>query len=80
VNSAIKANRRRTLFLRFDGLCHYCGVPTALDVGTIDHKTPKSRGGTDTYRNLAWSCSPCNTKKADRTAAEYFLWLQTNSA
>lgn len=34
---------------------------------TIDHITPRSHGGKNTWKNTISACSPCNNKKADRT-------------
>ena len=41
--------------------CAYC---RATDNLTIDHKHPKSLGGTDAKKNLQTLCSRCNGMKA----------------
>lgn len=51
--------------------CWYCGKDLFLDDRTIDHQTPKSRGGDDDLKNLVYACLPCNLKKSDRTLPEY---------
>ena len=33
---------------------------------TIDHKHPKSKGGSDRLKNLQPMCEYCNTKKSDK--------------
>jgi 5-methylcytosine-specific restriction endonuclease McrA len=54
----------RSMIYKRDGhKCQYCGSTRSL---TIDHITPKSRGGKDTWDNLVVACGPCNTRKADR--------------
>lgn len=53
--------------LRRDGhKCAYCGAYA----GTVDHVTPRSRGGQDTWENLVACCVRCNNKKSNKTPAE----------
>jgi 5-methylcytosine-specific restriction endonuclease McrA len=53
--------------LRRDGhRCAYCGNSAT----TIDHVTPRSRGGLDHWENLVACCLKCNNKKGDRTPLE----------
>lgn len=55
---------RRNVMLR-DGLkCQYCGKTSDL---TLDHVIPQSKGGPNTWENLVAACSPCNTRKGDKT-------------
>lgn len=49
-------------------LCYEEFPPYQLE---IEHKIPKSRGGTDELVNLGLSCQPCNTDKANMTVDEY---------
>lgn len=49
-------------------ICQITGVP-APD-GNVDHVTPQSRGGRNTWRNTVWTAKKVNTKKADKTLAE----------
>ncbi len=53
------------------GRCMYCGVRLRVGDGQVDHKTPFSRGGKETPRNLQLLCGPCNTRKGDLTHAEF---------
>ena len=46
--------------------CVYCGKYG----NTLDHIHPKSRGGRNTWGNLATACLSCNGLKADRTPEE----------
>lgn len=62
----IKISRQR-VFSRDKFTCVYCGSKKNL---TIDHITPKSRGGKNTWTNMVTCCSPCNRKKGDRTPEE----------
>lgn len=53
----------RTNILKRDGhACVYCGSTENL---TLDHVTPKSKGGRDSWDNLVTACKPCNSKKGD---------------
>lgn len=55
------------------GKCYYCGVN--IPPYHIEHKTPLSRGGTDTKENLCLSCGPCNWAKLARTEEEFYKYL-----
>lgn len=60
----------RSLILKRDrNTCQYCGY--SGDKLTVDHVVPKSRGGGETWENLAASCINCNNCKADRTPEEW---------
>lgn len=48
---------------------HRCGYCAGW-ARTVDHIRPRSRGGPNTWSNLIAACSPCNTRKADRTPEE----------
>lgn len=50
------------------GPCAYCGTWVASEV---EHRRPRSRGGTDERGNLVSACRPCNIEKNDMTAPEY---------
>lgn len=64
----------RTGVLRRDGhRCAYCGGHAA----TVDHVTPRSRGGADSWTNTVAACAVCNHAKADKTPAEAGLVLRT---
>ena len=57
---------RRNLAGRDGGRCQYCG-----DKGsTIDHVTPRSRGGAHSWDNVVLACLPCNSRKGDRLLTE----------
>ena len=48
--------------------CQGCGNDYGFDprVLEVDHRQPKSDGGTDVYENLTLLCPPCNKEKRDR--------------
>ena len=59
---------RREVFVRDRHTCQYCGQ-TSRDL-TIDHVTPKHRGGRHEWENLVAACRPCNHRKGGKTVAE----------
>jgi HNH endonuclease len=67
-----------------DDLCYLCGHKMAaqsdilapdVEMQSIDHVVPKSRGGTNRLGNVALAHKGCNNYKADRppTACEMFF-------
>lgn len=66
------SKRRRDIYAKCEGCCHYCSGPLQLDgVWHIEHMLPKALGGQDEASNLVAACAPCNLKKRDRTAIEF---------
>jgi 5-methylcytosine-specific restriction endonuclease McrA len=57
---------RRGVLRRDAYRCAYCGKAAS----TIDHILPRSRGGADSWENLAACCLRCNNVKGDRTPQE----------
>ncbi|MYD35568.1 MAG: HNH endonuclease [Dehalococcoidia bacterium] len=63
---------REALFLSQGGRCMYCGKKEReVTYFDVDHKTPFSRNGRDTFANLQLLCRPCNTRKGDMTDGEF---------
>jgi 5-methylcytosine-specific restriction endonuclease McrA len=59
---------RRNILNRDNHSCLYCG-----DTGdglTLDHVIPRSRGGGETWENMATACVRCNVRKGSRTPKE----------
>jgi 5-methylcytosine-specific restriction endonuclease McrA len=67
---------RRAVFGRDGHSCQYCGGPAE----SLDHVTPRSRGGGHTWENVVACCRPCNVRKGDRTPSESGLALRTKPA
>ena len=59
---------RRNLFHRDNHSCQYCGCRN--EPLSIDHVVPRSRGGGDTWENVATACLSCNVRKGNRTPKE----------
>ena len=64
------AMTRFGVFLRDGFRCLYCGGKFEPSELTFDHVIPRSRGGGSGYENIASACTPCNSRKANRTPAE----------
>lgn len=45
--------------------CFCCGLPVKYEQASVEHKWPKSLGGTDDIANLAISHSLCNSRRAN---------------
>ena len=71
-HSAIKVNRRR-IFKRDGYECGYCGSKRNL---TIDHIIPRSKGGTNTWKNMVTCCNRCNNEKDNKTLEQAGMKLR----
>jgi hypothetical protein len=58
-----------------DMLCYYCG--DIMGKYHIEHKTPLSRGCSNTKENLVLSCAACNYEKWAKTEEEYEAYKNT---
>lgn len=66
------SRRRREVFMRSGGRCHYCGTPLSLHgAWHVEHQIPRALGGTDEALNLVAACEHCNLQKGARTALEF---------
>jgi hypothetical protein len=63
--------KRDRIIARDEGRCFYCGREVPPDQREVDHKLPKSRGGSDRDDNLVTACRRCNQAKGTMTAAEF---------
>lgn len=66
---------RQKVLLRDNYTCYYCDTKLLHNEATIDHLTPRSRGGADHPDNLVCSCHDCNEDKGSLTLEEYYLYL-----
>lgn len=66
------SRRRRDIFAKCDGKCHYCCRVLTLDgAWHVEHMLPRALGGQDEIGNLVAACAPCNLAKGDKTAVEF---------
>lgn len=83
IMTTIPAHKRRRIYERDDGRCHYCRLTLWVDDyiessprrATLDHKTPLSRGGTNDDDNLVACCNRCNNEKRD-IPYEMYRWYR----
>ena len=64
---------REYLLIRHSHTCQYCGGACKDSALEIEHKNPKSRGGSNSIRNLTIACHTCNQEKGALTLEE---WLE----
>jgi len=67
---------RRNLWRRDRRRCQYCGKEPAADEITIDHITPRSKGGESTFENCVLCCIACNLKKGSKSLEQTGMRLQ----
>lgn len=68
---------RESIYIRDKGRCQYCGLKVKKIDSTIDHVTPRSRGGKTIWTNVVTSCFDCNQKKRAKTPHEAGMKLLT---
>jgi 5-methylcytosine-specific restriction endonuclease McrA len=61
---------RKGIILRDSSTCQYCQRKMLPKDLTLDHVTPRSRGGETAWDNLVASCFRCNNRKGSRTPQE----------
>ena len=69
---------RKSVFLRDNNTCQYCGKQLLYNKLNIDHVLPRSQGGKSTWKNVVVSCIPCNSVKGDRTPIQAGMILIKN--
>lgn len=68
---------RRTVMMRDNYTCQYCGDQPPRSNLTIDHVLPKVRGGATIWENVVCACKLCNLRKGSRTPEEANMRLRT---
>lgn len=75
------SRRRRQIFDKCGGRCHYCQAQLELaGQWHIEHALPRALGGLDEISNLFAACVGCNLAKRDRTALEFVAEREAMSA
>lgn len=74
VRKRIGRHRARAIHARDAGRCVYCLSPREL---TLDHLTPRSKGGTDDPENLVTACLSCNSARQDKSMAAWARYFTT---
>ncbi|HET6324648.1 MAG TPA: HNH endonuclease [Planctomycetaceae bacterium] len=57
--------------LSIDPRCEYCARRVKFKNSTVDHRTPRIRGGEDIPENWALACNGCNQSKGQLTVDEF---------
>jgi len=65
----LKCNRKN-VFWRDKNVCQYCSNKFPIDKLTLDHVTPRSKGGPKTWENIVTCCKKCNQIKGDKLPIE----------
>lgn len=68
---------RRNIYLRDNFTCQYCGKTPPHDELTIDHVTPRSKGGKSVWENVVLACYGCNLHKSNMTVEEAGMKLRS---
>ncbi|MGH9743061.1 MAG: HNH endonuclease [Candidatus Acidiferrum sp.] len=66
---------REAIHAREGERCFYCLRRVTAATRCIDHVIPQARNGSNSYRNLASSCSECNAQKCESSAEDFLRWL-----
>lgn len=56
--------------------CYLCRIELTRETAVVEHRIPITRGGSNWLSNLAPACDPCNSRKHNKTEAEYRQWLK----
>lgn len=64
----IRDDKRQAIYHRDGDACVWCGSRESL---TLDHLTPRDRGGTNDADNLVTACHPCNSERQHRPLEEW---------
>ena len=67
---------RRNVFKRDRYTCQYCGVQPGTEELTIDHITPRAKGGISSWENCVLACIECNKRKGDLTVEKAGMKLR----
>ncbi|MEA3246538.1 MAG: HNH endonuclease [Gemmatimonadota bacterium] len=76
-----KRHVKRATFRDCGRRCVYCGTSLGLDIATLDHVVPLSRGGDHAPGNLVAACRACNQLKGSQLPVEFFTrhpWAGAN--
>ncbi|MBD1864551.1 MULTISPECIES: HNH endonuclease [Trichocoleus] len=63
MSSSDRNRRKRSLFTRYGCHCYHCDNCFPIQQLTLDHLTPRSRGGSNALSNLRLACSSYNNRR-----------------
>lgn len=67
----VNKNRKIKLLIKEEFKCHYCKTEINIETVSIDHKVPRSNGGSNDLGNLLASCYECNNKKGSESYEDF---------
>ncbi len=67
---------KKNVMVRDGFKCVYCGTSGVRF--TIDHVTPKFKGGKSSFENCVTACKPCNNKKGRKSCNEAHMYPKTS--
>jgi 5-methylcytosine-specific restriction endonuclease McrA len=62
-----------SLLEAYESGCSYCRRKESIE---LDHKHPRSLGGTNELSNLQWLCALCNRAKSNLTEEEFYSHIE----
>jgi len=68
--SEAKRKWRQAIKEKWNYECAYCGSEENL---TLDHITPRSKGGSERVTNILCACHSCNQSKGHQMWSDWFL-------
>jgi len=68
---------RKNILRRDKYCCQYCGIDLCEKNATVDHITPRCRGGGTSWTNMVAACKDCNLFKSNRTPKEAKMELRS---
>ena len=71
-SSEAKRKWRQSIKGKWNYECAYCGSEENL---TLDHITPRSKGGSDRVTNVLCACHSCNHLKGHKTWYDWYMQL-----
>lgn len=69
-SSEARRKWRQSIKEKWDYKCAYCGSEEEL---TLDHITPRSKGGSEKVTNVLCACKKCNNDKAHQKWYDWYL-------
>lgn len=74
-----KRKKIRKVLYQMTQRCHYCLRPLEWEETTIDHSTPRSRGGANGLKNAKLCCVECNLDKSDKPYAFFLSHIRSEN-
>ena len=69
-SSEAKRKWRQSIKEKWNYQCAYCGSEENL---TLDHITPRSKGGSDRVTNVLCACKECNNSKGHQMWSDWYI-------